>query len=126
MKHLPILTLTLSLLAAPAFGATKADPACSGSKLLARGTLFLAFALSGEPMTTGDANYDQQMREGVKKAFGRADIDVVQGMLNANPNLVPTLAVKSDELRARGLKGSRYMQELVNYFVNPDNGLCRK
>lgn len=124
MKTL-ILTLSLTFLSAPAF-AKNVDPSCSGSPLMMRGTIFIAFALSNESTRTGDDSYDLLLRQGVKNKFSKEDAAEVQALLDANPNLAPTLAVKAEEFRARGLKGAEYMRALVKFFMDPANGLCSK
>lgn len=127
MKTLPIITLSFALLSGPAFAASaNVDPSCAGSKLMARGTVFIAFALVGESTQTGDENYDSLLRQGVKNKFTKEDAAEVQAMLDTNPRIAPTLALKADEFRARGLKGARYMEALVDYFLDPENGLCSK
>jgi hypothetical protein len=125
MKAL-ILTLSLTFFSAPAFAAPNVDPSCGGSKLLMRGTIFIAFALANEPTSTGDESYDRLLRQGVKDKFSKDDAAQVQALLDANPNLAPTLALKADEFREKGLKGAHYMHALVEYFMDPDNGLCQK
>lgn len=124
MKTL-ILTLSLTFLSAPAF-AKNVDPSCGGSKLLMRGTIFIAFALASEPTSTGDDSYDTLLRQGVRSKFSKEDAGEVQALLDANPNLAPTLALKADEFREKGLKGARYMEALVNFYMDPANGLCSK
>jgi hypothetical protein len=36
------------------------------------------------------------------------------------------LGVKADEFRDQGLKGSRFMQAMVDFYMDPANGLCTK
>lgn len=124
MKTL-ILALSLTFLSAPAF-AKNVDPSCGGSKLMLRGTIYLAFALSEEPTATGDEAYDRLLSEGVRDKFSKEDTAAVRALLDSNPNLGMILAVKGDEFREKGLKGSHYMNALVDFYQDPANGLCSK
>lgn len=124
MKTL-FLTLTLTLASAPAF-AKNVDPSCGGSKLMMRGTIFIALALSEESTRTGDDSYDLLLRQGVKNKFSKEDAADVQALLDRNPNLGMILPVKAEEFREQGLKGARFMEAMVDFFLDPANGLCEK
>jgi hypothetical protein len=127
MKSAPALALFLTLVSAPAFAA-HADFSCNGSKLMARGTLFLAFSIAsgGEGLVTGDDAYDAKLREGVNRKFTEEDSRIVLEYIQKNPKAAGAIAEKANELRAKGLRGSRFLYELVNFFLDSKNGLCQK